>query len=71
MPDEAIAHIQLESLSVELKAIDGNPLYEVRGTTQEKLLGLMSIEIEIGVQVDAATEKIIRDYILDAENVAK
>jgi hypothetical protein len=59
MPDQAVSSLGLESTLTELKLIDNKAVYNIQGISYKKLLGLVSREIEVQEQVDAATGEII------------
>lgn len=61
MPDRAVADLELELHYVGLKTIDGKAIYEIQGMSHKKLLGLVSKEIKVKAQVDAATREIIKE----------
>jgi len=63
MPDEVVSSLKAEPEYLELKIVDDKAMYEFKGVSHRKLLGLVSIEIEIEAQVDAITGKIIKQHL--------
>ena len=59
-PDEAAGNFKAEPEYLELRDVDSKAVYEYKGISYKKLLGLVSIEIKIEAQVDAATGGIIK-----------
>jgi hypothetical protein len=59
MPDELVSTLKAEPEYLELKEVDDKAMYEFKGISHQKLLGLLPIEIEIEATVDAATGEII------------
>ncbi|MBN2186310.1 MAG: DUF2330 domain-containing protein [Dehalococcoidia bacterium] len=59
MPDQVVSKLRAEPEYLELKYVDGKTVYEFRGISYQKLLGLVRVEIEVKAQVDAATGEII------------
>ena len=63
MPDEVAKKVKGEVLFIELKAVNGKASYEVWGIGHRKLLGLVSREVKIEAQVDAATGEIMKKQL--------
>lgn len=60
MPDDLISTLKAEPEYLELKEVDGKAIYEFKGISHQKLLGLLPIEIETEARVDAASGEIIK-----------
>ena len=61
MTDEAAGKIEGEVKSIKLQALNSKAIYQVESITQERLLCLVSREINIELQVDAITGGIIKE----------
>jgi Uncharacterized protein conserved in bacteria len=60
MPDEVVSSLKAAPEYLELKDVDSEAIYEFKGISREKVLGMVPIEIEIEAQIDATTGDIIK-----------
>lgn len=63
MPDQAVSKLKTEPEYLELKDVGGKAIYEFKGISHQKLLGLVPIEIKIEAQVDAVTGEITKQQL--------
>ena len=61
MPDQVASTLKAEPEYLELKVVDDKAIYEFKGVSHQKILGLVPIEIKSEAQADATTGEIIKE----------